>query len=113
MAYESAYERFQARAPDGRVWRVEFRRAGLLAAGDHPELYFFSVDGEEAVVGLSGAALRSWQGARRYLSREEKVDVAGLLLKRRIEEGAPLSSASLYVRESDLSALLADLGILP
>lgn len=113
MAYQSAFERFPARAPDGCVRRVEFARAGLLAAGDHPELYFFSVDGQEAVVGLSGAALRAWQGAHRYLTREEKIDVAGLLLKQRIEQGAPLDSAALYVAEKDLAALLADLGLAP
>ncbi len=112
MAYGPVYERFEAVSPDGQRRTVEFRKAGFLAMGDQPELYFFRVADEDAVVGISGQALRRFQQGRRYLTREEKIDLAGLLLKRRIEAGAPLVSEHLFIRDEVLAGLASDLGLL-
>ena len=38
------------------------------------------MSGEEVVVGISGNALKRFEGTGRRLSREEKIDIAGLLL---------------------------------
>src|SRR5580704_15677456 len=99
MIYEPHWERFDASAPDGKLLPVEFIRAGFLTAGDQPELYFFRVDGEEVVVGVSGSALRRVEQGRRRLSREEKIDLTGLRLKRQIEIGAALEPQNLFVRD--------------
>ncbi|MCL6566425.1 MAG: hypothetical protein K6U09_08385 [Acidobacteriia bacterium] len=90
---------------------MEFIRAGWLTAGDHPELYFFKVDGKDVVVGISGSALQFLQKGRRYLSREEKLDIAGLYLKKQLEAGRPLQAENLFVQADELSALLRELGI--
>lgn len=82
----------------------------MLAAGDNPELYFFQVDEGEAVVGISGAALKGFQ-QRRFLSREEKIDLAGLWLKRAIEAGQTLAAENLHIRAGELRQLAADLGV--
>ncbi len=111
LPYESVYERFEATGPDGGQHYAEFRKAGFLAVGEQPELYFYAVDGQEAVVGISGDALKQFQRRRRYLSREEKIDLAGLLLKRAIEAGAPLVSEYLYIRDKQLETLAGDLGL--
>ena len=121
MTYEPLWERFEANAPDGVRFAVQFVRAGFLTLGDRPELYFFRVSAaanapdasaEEIVVGLSGDALRKFQNDRRRgLSREEKIDVAGLLLKRSIETGKTLDSNNLFVRAEELAALTAELRI--
>ncbi len=111
MAYESAYERFEVAAPDRQRRTVEFIRAGFLALGDQPELYFFRVANAEAVVGISGQALQRLQSGRRCLSREEKIDLAGLMLKRRIEAGEPLMPENLFIRDEELARLAADLGL--
>lgn len=110
MNYESHFERFEAAGPDGATLAVEFRRAGVLTAGDRPELYFFRVAGEEVVVGISGSALESFQKSGPRLSREQKVDVAGLWLKRQLVAGAPRDSNSLFVRGRELAELAAELG---
>jgi hypothetical protein len=110
VTYEPSWERFEARAPDGKPLRVEFIRAGFLTAGDQPELYFFRVAGEQVVVGISGSALRRFEEGRR-LSREEKTDLAGLMLKRQIEAGAALDSQNLFLRDGDLAKLAGELGI--
>ncbi len=111
MAYEPLYERFEAVGPDGQRRDVGFKKAGFLALGDQPELYFFSVAGEQAVVAISSQALRRFQGGRRYLSREEKIDLAGLWLKRRIEAGVPLVSENLLIRDEELAGLASELGL--
>jgi hypothetical protein len=111
VGYVSRYEHFEVAGPDGERRSVQFQKAGLLSAGDNPELFFFRVDGEQAVVGISGRALGGLQRARRYLSREEKIDVAGLFLKQAIESGRPLTAESLLLREEKLAALVAELGI--
>ncbi len=112
MAYEAVYERFQVTDRDGVLRTAQFSKAGILALGDQPELYFFDVDGQEVVVGISGEALREFQRRRRYLSREEKIDLAGLQLQRQIEGARPLVSESLYIRrEQELEALVTDLGL--
>ena len=115
MGYESRFERFEAAGPDGSVRQVEFRRAGFLTAGDRPELYFFSSTtsglGEEIVVGISGSALRSFERTRRCLTREEKIDVAGAMLRGAIEAGRPLDSGNLLIREDELAAIAGALGI--
>lgn len=110
MTYQAALESFRAVDPQGRSHAVEFQKAGFLTAGEQPELYFFLVDGEEVVVGLSGEALRDLQHGRRYLTREQKIDVAGLHLKRQLQAGKALLPENLYVR-GELSELLKSLGI--
>ena len=110
MAYEPAYEQFVVVGPDGLRRTVEFKKSGFLALGDQPELYFFRVGEADVIVGISGESLRRFQRGRRYLSREEKIDVAGLLLKRRIQAGAPLVAENLLIRDEELAGLAGDLG---
>jgi hypothetical protein len=110
MNYESRFERFEAAGPDGEQRAVEFRRAGFLTAGDRPELYFFHVAGDEVVVGISGSALEAFEQGRRRLSREEKIDVAGLWLKRQIAAGTACDSQHLFVRGTELAELAGELG---
>jgi hypothetical protein len=112
VSYESRLERFEAVGPDGQQRAVEFRRAGFLTAGDRPELYFFRVAGEqeEIVVGISGSALQRFEQGRRRLTREEKIDVAGLWLKKQIAVGAPRDSSNLFVRDEQLAELAGELG---
>jgi len=111
MRYEPRFERFEAVGPQGERRDATFLRAGFLTAGDRPELYFFSVAGEEVVVGIFGSALRAFQNRRRYLSREEKIDLAGLWLKQRLEVGMALVSQNLYLRDEELAQLAGELGI--
>ena len=111
MKYEPRFERFEAVGPQGVRSTVAFLRAGFLTAGDRPELYFFSVDGDEVVVGISGNALRAFQRGRRFFSREEKIDLAGFLLKRRMEAGTALESQNLFLRDEELARIAAELGI--
>src|SRR5579862_2804511 len=103
MNYESRFERFEAAGPDGEIRAVEFRRAGFLTAGDRPELYFFRVAGGEVVVGISGSALQRFEHGRRRLSREEKIDIAGLWLKQQIVAGTAWDSDKLLVRHRELA----------
>ena len=110
MQYEPKYERFEAKGPDGRNLPVEFRRAGFLTLGDNPELYFFAVAGNETAVGISGSALKRVEQGRR-LSREEKIDLAGLWLKRQIEAGATLDSQNLFLRDEALAEMAGSLSI--
>ena len=110
MKYEPRYERFEAKGPDGGNLPVEFRRAGFLTLGDNPELYFFTVAGDETVVGISGSALRRFE-QRRRLSREEKIDLTGLWLKRQIEAGANLNSQNLLLRDEELAEMAGRLSI--
>ena len=109
MTYEPRWERFEAKAPDGRLLPVEFLRVGFLTAGDQPELYFFRVAGEQIVVGISGTALRRFERSRR-LSREEKMDLAGRMLKRQIEAGKALDSQNLFLRDEELAEMAGELG---
>jgi hypothetical protein len=119
MKYEPLWERFEAIAPDSTRCTVQFVRAGLLTLGDRPELYFFRVTAadapenvvEEVAVGISGDALKRFEKARRSLSREEKIDLAGLLLKKGIEAGKSLDSNNLFIRDRELAALAGELGI--
>lgn len=118
MKYEPRYERFTAAGPDGATFDVEFVKSGFLAMGDRPELFFFRAAGGEAaagsteiVVGISGDALRRFErGRAQRLSREEKIDITGLWLKRQWETGAPLDSAHLLIREDELARLTGELG---
>ena len=110
MNYEPRYERFEAKELDGRNLPVEFRRTGFLTLGDSPELYFFAVAGEETVVGISGSALKRFE-QRRRLTREEKIDLAGLWLKRQIEAGVSLNSQHLFLRDEELAEMAGDLSI--
>ncbi len=112
MPYEPVYERFEAIGPDGQPQTVEFKKAGFLAMGDQPELYFFRVGNVGAIVGISGHSLRRFEQARRYLSREEKIDLAGLLLKQCIEAGTPLVSENLLIRDAELARLAGELDLL-
>ena len=110
LSYASRFERFECSRGDGRSAKVEFVRAGTLTAGDRPELYFFRVDTEEVTVGISGSALEEFQRQRR-LSREEKVDLAGLHLQRQMQAGQPLDSRALYVHWDALLDLANELQI--
>ncbi len=87
MTYEPIHERFEVVGPDGRPLDIQFVRSGFLTQGDRPELFFFRVNGEETVVGISGLSLARFERGRARLSREEKIDVAGRWLKRQIEAG--------------------------
>ncbi len=109
MSYEPNYERFEVTGPDGNRREIHFVRAGFLAQGDRPELFFFRVNGEETVVGISGASLARFEGGRRRLSREQKIDIAGRWLKRQIEAGVPLDSRSLYIQDDELANLANEL----
>lgn len=110
MKYEPLYERFEAKEPGGSACLIEFVKSGFLTMGDQPELFFFRVGGDEAVVGISGDALRRFERDRPRLSRERKIDVAGLWLKSQWEAGRPLDSAHLLIRDGELARLAAELG---
>src|SRR5580658_7905720 len=109
MTYEPIYERFEVVGPDGSLLEINFVRAGTLAQGDRPELFFFRVNGEETVVGISGKSLTTFERGRRRLSREEKIDVAGRWLKRQLEAGLPRDSRSLYIQDDELANLASEL----
>ena len=120
MKYEPLWERFEAIAPEGAPCAVCFLRAGFLTVSDRPELYFFRVTRaagasgstpEEVVVGISGDSLKRFQKPRRSLSREEKIDLTGLLLKKNIEAGKALDSNNLFIRDHELAILAGELGI--
>lgn len=112
MAYESIYETFEVAHAGGNSLRVVFKKAGVLAGVDQPELYFFEVNGERAIVAVESGALGKWQKANRYLSREEKIDVAGMFLKR-VLESIEVSAADLklMVAEAELEEMVASLGL--
>ena len=109
MTYEPIYERFETVGSDGQRLEVEFVRAGFLAQGDRPELFFFRVNGEETVVGISGGSLARFQRGRSSLTREQKIDVAGRWLKQQMEAGLPLDSRSLYIQDDELANLAIEL----
>jgi hypothetical protein len=113
MNYEPRFERFAVACPAGERRTAEFLRAGTLSVGDRPELYFFRLAGEaeDIAVGISGSALKRFEKGRRCLSREEKIDVAGLMLKRQLEAGLTLESQNLYIRDAQLAELVRELGI--
>jgi hypothetical protein len=111
VAYESVYEKFEAIGQHGTARAVAFKKAGTLASGDQPELYFFELDARTVIVCISGGALAGWQGGNRYLSREEKIDVAGLFLKRKIEAGTQLVPEDLRIERGELESLVRELGI--
>jgi hypothetical protein len=112
LAYEARFEEFGVIAPDGRRRRVRFSRAGTLAAGDQPEIYLFQVDDCAVKVGIAGEALRQLQQENRYLTREEKIDVAGLRLRQAIERGGELASKNLFIEVAELASLVRELGLL-
>lgn len=109
MTYEPIYERFEVVGPDGNRLEIHFVRAGFLAQGDRPELFFFRVNGEETVVGISGGSLSRFERGRKRLSREQKIDVTGRWLKRQIEAGSYLDSRSLYIQDDELANLAGEL----
>jgi hypothetical protein len=111
VSYESLYEKFRVVGPEGRASEAVFKKAGFLAAGDHPELYFFELDAQRVVVQVSGTALTNWQRSCRYLTREEKIDVAGLWLKQRVASGTELSPENLYLQEAQLDEMVRALGL--
>jgi len=113
-------------APDGLRLGAQFLRAGFLTLGDRPELYFFRLapvgpenpahgmdekKEEDVTVGISGDALRRFETHRRSLSREEKIDLTGLLLKKNIEAGKALDSKNLLIRDQELAALAGELNL--
>ena len=109
MTYEPIYERFEVVGPDGSPLEITFVRAGTLTQGDRPELFFFQVNGEETVVGISGLSLARFERGRSRLSREQKIDVTGRWLKRQIEAGLHLDSRSLYIQDDELANLASEL----
>ena len=109
MAYESLYENFGVTDGKGQARAVAFKKAGRLAVGEEPELYFFEVDGQSVVVGVSGKALERWQRSHRYLSREEKIDVAGLWLKRGIVAAGGELTGHLFLGDSELKEMIETL----
>jgi hypothetical protein len=109
--YEPAYEEFEAARPEEQPRRVKFVKAGLLAGAEPTELYFFDAEGERLIVAVSSGALRAWQVAARYLSREEKIDIAGLYLKRRLEAESAPAAESLMLGEEELVECIHMLGI--
>jgi len=111
VAYESVLEKFEAIGHDGIARAVAFKKAGVLSSGDRPELYFFDFDAQSVIVCVSGGALAGWQNENRYLSREEKIDVAGLFLKRKIEAGTELVPEDLRIERGEFESLLRELGI--
>ena len=117
MAYESIYESFEVAREDGKTLRAIFKKAGVLAGFDQPELYFFDLQsqgaGEPVIVGILSGALTEWQKSRRYLSREEKIDVAGLFLKRALESGMEggAGGRKLAIGEAELREMVAALGL--
>jgi hypothetical protein len=111
VAYESVFEKFEAMGQDGIARPVVFKKAGVLSSGDRPELYFFGLDARSVIVCISGGGLAGWQNENRYLSRDEKIDVAGLFLKRKIEAGAELVPEDLRIERGQLESLLRELGI--
>jgi hypothetical protein len=108
--YNSRFEHFTAKPRSGKEQKVRFLKAGVLTAGDQPELYIFEVDGRQVVVALSGGALRAWQNSRRYLSREEKIDVAGCFLLRLLEAERPPAKEHFFIDEEELFRLIESLG---
>jgi hypothetical protein len=112
MPYDPKYERFEVAGPDGKRRHVEFIRSGFLAQGDRPELFFFRVNGEETVVGISGGSLVRFERGRRRLTREQKIDVAGRWLERQMEAELPLDSRSLYIHDDELANLANELNII-
>ena len=109
MTYEPIYERFEVVGPDGNRKEISFVRAGFLTQGDRPELFFFRVNGEETVVGISGMSLARFERGRTRLSREQKIDLTGRWLKRQVETGAVLDSRSLYIQDDELANLASEL----
>jgi hypothetical protein len=93
---------------------IQFQRALVFPAGDRMELFLFS-DGEELlVVGLSGSGLEELTVELGHVpSREEKVDLAGLFLKEKIDAGEPLVPEELTMRAGDLKQIARKLGLLP
>ena len=109
MTYEPIYERFEVVGPGGTRLEIHFVRAGFLAQGDRPEVFFFRVHGEETVVGISGGSLSRFERGRKRLSREQKIDITGRWLKRQIEAGSDLDSRSLYIQDDELANLAGEL----
>ena len=109
MTYEPIYERFEVVGPDGNRREINFVRAGVLTQGDRPELFFFRVNGEEAVVGISGLSLARFEHGRSRLSREQKIDITDRWLMRQIDAGLPLDSRSLYIQDDELANLASEL----
>jgi hypothetical protein len=111
MSREPLYEKFDVAEAAGAIRHVEFVRSAFLAQGDQPELFFFLVNNEETVVGISGASLNRFQQGRPRLTREEKIDIAGQWLKRQIEAGMPLDSRHLHIRDYELAYLANELDL--
>src|ERR1700722_3512259 len=109
MTYEPIYQRFEVMGPDGSRLEISFVRAGTLTQGDRPELFFFHVNGEETVVGISGLSLARFERGRSRLSREQKIDLTGRWLKRQILAGLHLDSRSLYLQDDELANLASEL----
>ena len=109
MTYEPNYEQFEVVGPGDARFEVNFVRAGFLTQGDRPELFFFRINGEEAVVAISGLSLARFERGRSRLSREQKIDVTGSWLKRQIEAGLHLDSRSLYIQDDELANLASEL----
>ncbi len=77
------------------------------------ELFLFSDDKETLVVGVSGSGLDDLiREMSRHPSREEKIDLAGLFLKERMETGRPMIPEELTMRARELRETARKLGLL-
>ncbi len=91
---------------------MRFVRAVVFPTGDQMELYVFSDGKEILVVGISGSALGGLvHDMRRYPSREEKIDLAGLFLKEKIEARRPMDPQELTMRAEELRATARKLSL--
>lgn len=109
--YEPAYEKFEAARPGGKPRSVRFVKAGLLAGANPTELYFFESEGDRWIVAISSGALRARQSTMRYLSREEKIDIAAVYLKKRLEGESAPAAESLMIGEEELAESIELLGL--
>lgn len=112
--YQPQYERFEIGSSETGPRTVRFVRAVVFPAGDRMELFIFSDGQETLVVGVSGSGLDAViRELRRHPSREEKVDLAGLFLKEKIEAGRPMVPEELTMRAGELGETARKLGLLP
>jgi len=111
--YRPQYEQFEIRVAGAGPGTVRFVRAVVFPAGDRMELFLFSDGKETLVVGVSGSGLDELiREMHRHPGREEKIDLAGLFLKERIEAGRPMAPEALTMRAGELRETARKLGLL-
>jgi hypothetical protein len=55
--------------------------------------------------------MKRFEHGRRRLSREEKIDITGLMLKQQVEAGRALDSRNLLIGDEKLKELASGLGL--